>query len=126
MTKKQRALALAKSSATSARKRAAEITKSSARKVRDVRKAAKDDARAAELMTAIEAPVGGALAGVLDSYTDPLMGLLPYSAPAGIATVIAGRIFKVSDLTRVGAGMLAGSAYGLASALTPYGDGSAV
>lgn len=100
-----------------ARARMARVTAASADKIRKVRQSAKTNAQAERIMTLIEAPAGGAVAGVADAFLPAIKGVVPVSVPAGVGLAVLGIAIKQPDLTRVGAGMLAGAAYGLANTI---------
>lgn len=111
------AIERAKRTASNATKRANDAIKSGAAQARELRKAAKTSVDAANKMSLLEAPVGGALAGALDELVKPLGGLVPVSLPAALVVGGAGWFLKMPDVLRVGAGMAAGAAYNLAGGL---------
>jgi len=114
-TATQLVLARARTMAANAAKRVGATAEEYGKKLANTRKQAKSDARSARIMTAVEVPVGGVAAAILDNYTDDIKGMIPYSLPAGIVMGGLGLYLDQGDLINGGSGMLAGSLYGLTS-----------
>jgi len=101
-----------------ARAAASEAVKAGRARIAKVHREARTDAKKARIMQAIEAPVGGALAGALDARVSwRLAGLVPPSVPAGAALAIGGSLANQGDLMAIGSGMIAGAAYQLTAQL---------
>ena len=113
-SKTERALQSARSALASTRRKSTELAKEYGGKLRDTRRQAKEDIKAERTMSTVEAIVGGGAAGVLDGVVDEVGGFVPPSVIAGGGAVAVGVMFDMPDAQRLGNGMLAGAAYGVA------------
>lgn len=78
---------------------------------------AQTDVNAANKLGLFEAPVGGFVAGALDSAVKPIGGYVPWSLPVALATAGAGWYTGNAHVIRGAAGMLSGLAYRLGGGL---------